>query len=162
MTEIIGRSLAPLAWLPMLLALICGPLAVWWLIEPSPVELRYVAPTFTDRPVGSREEARQHAVVEISGGATVYRYIEVCVRRHFTGEAHRSWVNSAMVWHAPDVPTVLSREPGCRSASVSVEVPTSNPTREFQFVQTLDIRVNPIRTDRIEYPPIPRTILANR
>jgi hypothetical protein len=162
MTEIIKRSIAPLAWLPMVLALTCGPLAIWWMLEPPPVELGYVAPHFTDRPVDSREEAARYAVTAVRGGDTVYRYVEFCVRRPFMGEMHRSWVNDAMVWHAPNVPTALSREVGCRSSSIAISVPTSNPSRAFEFVQFMTIRVNPIRTDRIDYFPIPLTILANR
>jgi hypothetical protein len=160
--ELLHRTIAPFAWLPLIVAMIAGPLAVWWMLEPPPVELRYVAPHFTDRPVESRAEAERHAIKSTPGGSVVYRYIEYCVRKPFVGEARRSWVNSAMVWHAPSVPTVLSREVGCRSAAVSVEVPTSNPSRSFQFVQAMEVQVNPIRTDRIEYPPIPLTILANK
>jgi hypothetical protein len=37
---------------------------------------------------------------------------------------------------------------------------TSNPTRTFVFVQTMEIEVNPLRTAIIEYSPIQLTILA--
>lgn len=158
----IDRLLAPIAWTPLAFFLVVVPVIFWWLFEPPPVELKYVAPHFSDRPVESREEAARHTVVAVRGGQEVYRYVEFCVHRAFVGTARRSWVNSAMVWHAPDVPTALSREVGCRSASIAVEVPTSNPSRTFKFVQAMEVTVNPIRTDVIEYPPIPLTILANK
>lgn len=152
----------PIAWLPLVLALIGGPLIIWWLVEPSPLEVRYVAELFTSEESNTREDAMKHAVVAVKGGTQVFRYIEYCVRRPFQGTARRSWVNDAMVWHAPDVPTQLSRVVGCRNASIMVDVPTSNPTRTFYFVQRIEIPVNPIRDDVIEFPPIPLTIVAPR
>jgi hypothetical protein len=150
----------PIAWLPLVVALIGGPLVIWWLVEPGPLEVRYVAPTFSSEEAQSRDEAEKHAVLAVKGGTQVYRYIEYCVRRPFTGTARRSWVNDALVWHAPDVPTQLSRVVGCRSASIMVDVPTSSPTRTFYWVNRIEVPVNPIRDDVIEFPPIPLTILA--
>ena len=150
----------PIAWLPMVVALIGGPLVVWWLVEPGPLEVGYVAPHFANEDARTRDEAERHAVLAVRGGTQVYRYIEFCVRRPFTGTARRSWVNDALVWHAPDVPTQLSRIAGCRNASVVVDVPTSNPTRTFYYTHRIELHVNPIRNDVIEFPPIPLTIVA--
>lgn len=137
-------------------------LGIYWMVEPVPVRVVYVAPQFAIAPVTSRAEASEFAITEAHGGSTVWRYIEYCVDRPFSGTVHRSWVNESMVWHAPDLPTALSRDVGCGSRSIAVQVPTSNPTRTFQFVQKLDIEVNPLRTVEIDYPPIRLTILANK
>lgn len=154
------RWLKLLAWVPVGIVCVFTPLILWWALEPSPLKIEDVATYFTDRPVESMEEAQKHAVQAISGGSVVYRFVQYCVRRPFQGTAHRSWVNSAMVWHAPDVPTQLSRDEGCRHANIAVEVPTSNPTRSFFFVQKMEIYVNPLRArEIIDYPPIPLTIL---
>ena len=158
--EFVTRVTTSVAWMPLALALIVGPLAVWWLVEPAPLALVYVSTKFVDRPVESREEAQKRAVTAVAGGTMVYRYVEFCVRKAFSGTARRAWVNTAMVWPAPDVPTALSREIGCRHTNIAVEVPTSNPTRTFVFVQTMEIEVNPLRTAIIEYSPIQLTILA--
>ena len=80
--------------------------------------------------------------------------------RPFEATNHRAWVGEALVWHAPDLPTVLSRTPGCYDANIAVAVPTSSPTRTFQYTQTLSIEMNPLRTETITYAPIPLTILA--
>lgn len=136
-------------------------LGIYWMLEPSPLVVKYVAPHFASVPVESRADADEFAVTEISGGQTVYRYLEYCVYRPFSGTAHRSWVNQSMVWPAPDLPTALSRTVGCDKRSIAVQVPTSNPTRTFDFVQRLHIEINPLRTIEIDYPPIRLTILAN-
>ena len=155
------RALNAVVWFPWVILVLGLPVILWWLFEPNPLTIRYVAPYFVDRPVETRDEAEMHPVFAVAGGQQLYRYIEYCVSRPFTATAKRSWVNSAMVWHAPDVPTQLSRTAGCRSANVVVEVPTSNPSRTFMFVQKMEVDVNPIRRDEvIEYPPIPLTILS--
>jgi hypothetical protein len=159
---IVDRILGIVAWTPVGLLVLVVPVTFWWLFEPVPVELRYVAPSFSSVPAATRDEADKTAVMAVTGGTTVYRYVEYCVRRPFVGTARRSWVNSALVWHAPDVPTTLSRQTGCRSASVAVETPTSSPSRSFLFSQSIEIDTNLLRTDRIEYPPIPLTILATK
>lgn len=157
---LLERVTTPIAWLPMVVALIVGPLVVFWSLEPTPLTVAYAAPFFTNREVESEEEAKRHSVLVVQGGTQVYRYIEYCVSRSFTGTARRSWVNNAMVWHAPDVPTTLSRTVGCRSANVILDVPTSNPSRAFWYVHNIEVPVNPIRTDTVEMPPIPLTILS--
>jgi hypothetical protein len=159
-SSLLERVTTPIAWLPMVVAMIVGPLFVFWAVEPTPLRIVYAAPMFTDTEVDSREDAERHAVLAVAGGTQVYRYIEFCVSRPFSGTAHRSWVNTAMIWHAPDVPTQLSREPGCRSANVMLDVPLSNPTRTFWYVHAIDVPVNPMRTDTVDMPPIPLTILA--
>ena len=152
--------LSALAYVPVIIAAILLPLTVWWMLEPSPIEVTYVAPHFVDRPVTSRDEAAGHAVFATTGGRELYRYVEYCVRRPFTGTIRRSWVNTAMVWHAPDLPTQLSRNVGCHVSNVVVETPTSSPARSFMFVQKLVIDVNPLRqNEEVEYPPIPLMIL---
>jgi hypothetical protein len=40
-------------------------------------------------------------------------------------------------------------------------VPTSSPTRSFEFRQSIDIETNPLRTDRVAYQPIRLKVLAN-
>jgi hypothetical protein len=163
MTEVLKRGFTALAWLPMGLVLIVTPVVLYWLFEPMPVTVKYVAPHFVDRPVNSREEAESYAVVAAPGGVELYRYVEYCVDRPFTGTAKRSWVNTAMVWHAPELPTQLSRTVGCRASNIVVEVPTSNPSRTFMFVQQMVVNVNFLRNSEvIEYPPIPLTILASK
>lgn len=148
-----------IAWTPLVLLAVLTPLVAWWLFEPVPVEVRYVAPNFVSEPVDTAEQAEAKRVVAVKGGTVVYRFVEYCVRRPFTGTARRSWVSPALVWHAPDVPTSLSRERGCAAANLSVEAPTSSPSRTFAFVQRMEIPMNPLRTAVIEYPPIPLTIL---
>lgn len=147
-----------LAGVPWALALLLG----YWALEPVPLRVTYVAPLFSSQPVDSRASADAYAISEVVGGSTVWRYVEYCVDRPFTGEIRRSWVNPAMVWAAPDLPTALSRTQGCSRRSIAVEVPTSNPTRMFEFVQRLRIQVNPVRTVEIDYPPITLRILANK
>ena len=38
----------------------------------------------------------------------------------------------------------------------------SSPTRSFNYVQWMEIPMNPLRTEEIRYPPIPLTILDNK
>jgi hypothetical protein len=143
-------------WIILVLGL---PIVAWWLLEPVPIRIEYVATHFLSRPATDRRDAEQVAVMEVRGGSTVYRYVEYCVLRPFEATSNRAWVGQALVWPAPSVPTALSRTPGCMAANMAVEVPTSSPTRTFQFVQTMRIPMNPIRTETIEYAPIPLTIL---
>jgi hypothetical protein len=153
----IGRFWLALPWL----ILACGvPLVGWWLLEPPPVEVTYVAPSFLSEPATSREDAAQHYVAEALGGAILWRYVEFCVRRPYDGTSHRAWVGRAVVWPAPDLPTVLSRTVGCGAISLPVETPQSSPSRDFNFVQRMEVPMNPIRTESISYPPIPIRILA--
>lgn len=152
------RLLYALAFLPWVM----GALVAYWFLEPLPVRVLQVYPRFLSQPVADMADAYQYAIEEAYGGSTVYRLISYCVDRPFVGHMHRSWVNEAMVWHAPSIPTTLSREPGCKIAAIAVPVPTSNPTRDFDFVQSLEIDLNPVRTGRIDYAPIPLRILANK
>jgi hypothetical protein len=149
-----------LLWLPWGILLIGGPLMLFWYLEPVPVQITYVAPSFLREPAYNREEAAQHYVAEIQGGTTVWRYVEYCVTKPYNGTSHRSWISAALVWHAPDLPTQFSRAVGCGSFSVAVDVPQSSPSRNFMFVQRLEVPVNPIKTVDVEYPPIPLRILA--
>jgi hypothetical protein len=157
---LLERVTTPIAWLPFVVALIIGPLVIFWSLQAAPLRVVYTAPLFADQEVESREEAERHSVLAIQGGTQVFRYVEFCVVRAFSGTARRSWVNNAMVWHAPDVPTQLSRTVGCRSANIMLDVPLSNPSRAFWYVHKIEVPVNLIRTDTIEMPPIPLTILA--
>ena len=136
------------------------PAVAYWLLEPAPMELVYVHPLFVSHEVGTREEAKAAEVHAVRGGAVVYRFIEYTVKRPYTAKTSRAWVTKAMVWNAPDFSTVLSREPGHHHRSVAIDVPTSSPTRDMQFVQTLSIPVNWLRTVEIEYPPIPLRVLS--
>ena len=139
-----------------------GILVAYWLLEPLPVRVLQVYPRFLSQPVADMADAYQYAIEEAVGGSTVYRLVSYCVDRPFVANMHRSWVNEAMVWHAPSIPTTLSRESGCRTAAIAVPVPTSNPARDFEFVQSLEIDLNPVRTAIIDYAPIPLRILANK
>ena len=143
--------------LPWPILLFGGPLALWWLLEPTPVEIEYVAPAFLSAPVESREAAAQYYVTESIGGGTLWRYVEGCVRHAYNGGVNkRAWVNRAIVWQAPDLSTYLSRVAGCHSASLAVEIPSSNPARHFEYSHRLLVEVNPIKTIEIVYNPIPQ------
>jgi len=135
-------------------------LGVWWALEPLPMKPLYVAPRFTSVPVVSKAEAEQYAIDEAVGGTVVYRFSEGCIDRRFTGTMRRAWVNAALVWHAPDLPTVLSEQERCFAASMAIEVPTSSPSRSFTYVHELVIDLNPLRDGVIKYPPIPLRILS--
>jgi hypothetical protein len=160
MTETrIGRFWLALPWL----LIACGaPLIAWWTFEPLPLTVDYVHPLFVDRPVASREFAKEHEIEAVKGGSVVYRYIEYTIHRPYTATAHRAWVNDSMVWNAPDFATVLTHDVGHHHTSVAVNVPTSSPTRTFNFVQSLTVRMNFMRDEKITYPPIPLTILDNK
>lgn len=151
-------------WLltPWLLLAGVLPLLVWWLVEPVPVTINYVAPSFLSQPANSREEASRYYISEALGGTTVWRYVEYCVHASYEGTSHRAWVGEALVWHAPDLPTQFSRREGCASLSVAVPVPQSSPARSFNFVQTMTIQLNPLRVEQIVYPPLPLRILDNK
>ena len=155
----IGKIL--LSW-PWLLLALGEPVLLWCFLEPTPVTITYVAPAFLSQPASSREEASRYYISEARGGSTVWRYVEYCVRRPYEGTSHRAWVGEALVWHAPDLPTQFSRTPGCASLSVAVPLPQSSPTRSFNYVQWMEIPMNPLRTEEIQYPPIPLTILDNK
>ena len=143
--------------------LACGlPLLIWWMVEPVPVTVNYVSPAFLSRPAADRHDAATVYLHETAGNKTVWRYIEACVSKPFEATSHRSWVGKAIVWPAPDLPTTMSREVGCHAFNIAVEVPSSSPTRTFAFVQRLAIELNPIRTEVIEYTPIPLTILDSK
>lgn len=152
----IGRIWLALPWAILALGL---PLVAWWLIEPVPLTVNYVSPMFLSRPALNRADAATVYVSEVNGGSTVFRYVSYCVTRPFDGTTHRSWVGEALVWHAPDLPTVLSRTPGCYEANIATLVPTSSPTRTFSYVQTMTIPINPMRDAVVSYAPIPLTIL---
>jgi hypothetical protein len=153
----VGRFWLALPWL----ILTCGaPLIAWWMLEPVPLTINYVAPAFLTHEAKTREEAARYYVSEIEGGGTLFRFVSFCVSRPFNATSHRSWVGKALSWPAPDLPTGLSRTPGCYDASIAVDIPTSSPTRKFAFVQTLEIPMNPIRTATIEFQPLQLTILA--
>ena len=157
-----ARNWVRLAVLMLPWAILAGgiPLLLFWWLEPVPVSINYVAPSFLSEPAGSREDAAQHYINEVAGGATVWRYVEYCVTKPYSGTSRRSWVGNALVWHAPDLPTQFSRTIGCGAFSVAVDVPTSSPSRDFAFVQRLEVPVNPLKTVEIEYPPIPLRILS--
>jgi hypothetical protein len=155
-TSPVGRIWLALPWL----VLACGiPLIAWWLLEPTPIEITYVAPSFLSQPVDSREDAAQHYIAEAVGGTVVWRYVEYCVRRPYEGTSRRAWVGEALVWHAPDLPTQFSRAPGCARLSIAVPLPQSSPSRSFNFVQRMEVVMNPLRTEEVIYPPIPLRIL---
>ena len=138
------------------------PTLLWWLLEPMPVRVQYVHPHFLSRPAMDRSDASTVELLAVKGGTTVVRYVEYCVTKPFEGTSHRAGVGKALVWQAPDLPTVLSRTPGCFAANLAVEVPTSSPTRTFSFVQTMSIPLNPLRTEVVSYAPIPLTILDSK
>lgn len=155
----IGRIWLALPWAILALGL---PLIAWWLLEPVPVTITYVAPMFLSRPAINRADAATAFVSEVKGGSTVFRYVSYCVSRPFEGTNRRAWVGEALVWHAPDLPTMLSRTPGCYDANIAVTVPTSSPTRSFMYRQELFVSLNPLRSVSIQYSPIPLTILDNK
>lgn len=155
----IGRLWLALPWL----LLACGiPTLAWWLFEPMPLTVNYVAPAFLSRPAINREDAASVYISEARGNSVAWRYVEYCVTRPFEATTHRAWVGKAIVWHAPDLPTVLSRTPGCFAANLATEIPASSPTRRFEFTQSMELRLNPIRTEEIFYSPIPLTILDSK
>lgn len=155
----IGKFWLALPWLLLALGV---PVLAWWAFEPVPLEIKYVAPAFLSRPVVDRQDAMTAMVTEVRGGATLWRYVEYCVKRPFDATTHRAWVGKALVWHAPDLPTVLSRTEGCFAANLAVEIPTSSPTRSFKYVHRMTIDMNPLRTETIEYAPIALTILDGK
>jgi hypothetical protein len=155
----IGKIWLALPWL----ILACGiPTILWWTFEPIPLTINYVAPAFLSRPAINREDAATVYTFEAKGGTTLWRYVEYCVSRPFDATTRRTFVGSALVWHAPDLPTALSRTPGCFAANIATELPTSSPTRTWQFAQRMEIPLNPIRTENVSYSPIPITILDSR
>ncbi len=135
------------------------PVLLVMAFEPVPLTVAYVAPAFISHPVNHRPAADEY-VFETPGGVTLWRYVEACVSRPFNGDAHRSWVAPAFVWNVPVLPTVMSRTPGCHNLSIAVEVPTSSPSRDFQFVQHIEVEVNVLRTANVDFPPIPLRILS--
>ena len=155
----IGKFWLMLPWL----ILACGvPTIAWWLFEPVPVTVTYVAPMFLSRPALNRADAATVYLSEVKGGSTVFRYVSYCVSRPFEGTNRRAFVGEALVWHAPDLPTMLSRTPGCFDANIAVPIPQSSPTRSFVYTQELVVRLNPIRTATVQYSPIPVTILDSK
>jgi hypothetical protein len=154
------RVITGLLVLPWFAVIVGTALTAWWLLEPVPVEVTYAAEHFTNVEARTRAEAIANPVHEVVGGTVVYRWVEFCVNRPFTGTSHRSWVNESMVWNAPDLPTQLSRTVGCDARSFPVLVPTSSPTRTFDYVHHIEVQTNPIRTDIVDYPPLPLTILS--
>ena len=154
------RRISVLLYLPWAVLFAALPALLFWSFEETPVELIYTAPHFASKDVSSRAEAADYAVTQIAGGSIVYRYVEYCVRKPVNGTIQRAWVGSAIVWPAPDVSTAVAGEIGCHQRSFAIEVPTSSPSRTFSFVQTMYVSVNQIRTDLVEYPPIPLRILS--
>ena len=146
-------------YLPWAVIALVAPMLLWWWHEPPPVTIEYVAPAFLSSPVESREAAAQYAVTEVVGGGTLWRYVEYCVREPYNGVNKRAWVSKAIVWQAPDLSTYLSRTVGCHSASLAIEIPSSNPARHFDYSHRLLVEVNPIKTIEIMYAPIPLLIL---
>jgi hypothetical protein len=138
------------------------PLVAWWMLEPVPVTVNYVSPLFLSRPATSRSDAATVFVSETKGNTTVFRYIAYCVTRPFEATSRRAWVGEAIVWSAPDLPTMLSRTPGCYEANIAVAVPASSPTRTFNYTQELVVPMSIIRTEVIRYSPIPLTILDSK
>ena len=61
----------------------------------------------------------------------------------------------------PNGDVYYSRRVGCFHLNTVVEVPTSNPTRSFEFRQSIDIETNPLREDRVAYEPIRLKVLAS-
>jgi hypothetical protein len=154
------RRFSFLFYLPWAILFAAAPVFAYWWWEPTPLTIEYTSPLFSREPVRTRDAAQYAAVSQIAGGSTVYRYIEYCVHKPFSGRIQRAWVGSAIVWPAPDTTTTVSTAVGCTSNSFAVEVPTSSPSRTFSYRQTMHIGVNPIRTDTIEYPPIALRILS--
>lgn len=155
----IGKFWLLMPWLIIALGI---PTLLWWTFEPVPIEITYVAPHFVSQPVTNRFDASKYPVTAAKGGTTLWRYVEYCVRRPYEGVSHRAWVGEALVWHAPDLATQFSRVPGCSSISVATPLPTNSPTRTFNYMQRMEIVMNPIRTEEIVYPPIPLTILDGK
>ena len=152
----VGRFWLLMPWAILALGI---PLLLWWYLEPVPVTVTYVAPAFLTQPVGSREEAARYYTYEATGGQTLWRWVEACVSKPINdGASHRSWVGSALVWHAPDLPLFMAGKEGCWAGSVAVEVPTSSPARKFSFRQWITVQTNPFRLDRIEFDPLPLLI----
>jgi hypothetical protein len=151
-------------WLftPWIILALGTPLLGWWMLEPVPLKINYVAPCFTSRPAINRDDALSACVDSIHGGTVVFRFVSYCVSRPFEATSRRSWVGKAIVWPAPDLPTMLSRTPGCYEANIAVETPTSSPTRRFSYIQELQIPMSPVRTATISYSPIPLTILDSK
>ena len=155
----VGKFWLALPWLILALGL---PTLAWWMFEPSPLTINYVAPCFTSRPSVNRDDALTACVDSTVGGRVLYRYVDYCVSRPFEATSRRSWVSKSIVWPAPDLPTMLSRAPGCFAANIAVEIPSSSPTRRFSYIQELVIPMSPIRTLTIPYSPIPLTILDSK
>ena len=147
-------------YLPWAILVSALPVLVYFQFESMPITIQYTAPYFSSEPARTRDAAAASAVMQAPGGVTLYRYVEYCVHRPFVGHIQRAWVGSAIVWPAPDVSTATSDEIGCFARPMAVEVPTSSPTRSFQYVQRMYVHVNKIRTEPIEYPPIPLRILS--
>lgn len=147
-------------YLPWVLLALFAPVLLYWCFEPTPLRVLFVAPHFSSEPARTRDAAYAAAVAQVRGGVTVYRYVEYCISKPFTARIQRSWVGSAIVWQAPDVSAATSDEVGCFARAFAVEVPTSSPSRSFAFQQRMFVVVNQIRTDPIEYPPIPLRILS--
>lgn len=146
--------------LPWIILALGAPVLLWWLLEPVPIEIAYVAPSFLSHPAQTREEAVRYYVSEVEGGDVLYRFVSYCVSKPFIATSRRAWIGRAISWSAPDLPTYLSRTPGCFETSVPVEIPSSSPTRRFEFVQVIEIPLNPLRTVKVEFAPIALTILA--
>lgn len=154
------RRFSFILYLPWAIIAAALPVMVYWQFESMPITIQYTAPYFSSEPARTRDAANSSAVVQAPGGATLYRYVEYCVHRTFVGRIQRAWVGSAIVWPAPDVSTATSDDVGCFARPMAVEVPTSSPTRNFQYVQRMYVQVNKMRTEPIEYPPIPLRILS--
>jgi hypothetical protein len=148
-------------YLPWIAIALGFPMLMYWWNEPAPVTINYVAPAFLSQPVESREEAAKYYVTEAVGNGTLtlWRYVEYCVRTPFDGVSKRAWVSRAIVWHAPDLSTYLSRVVGCHSASLATEIPSSNPPRRFDYTHRILIEVNPIKNIEIAFAPLPLLIL---
>lgn len=158
--QFIERATGAVAWFPVLLTLMLAPLILYWALEPLPVDVRYVAPYFVSQPVATREQAEQRAVLAVEGGTTVYRYIEYCVVRSFEGTIRRTWINEAVAWSAPDIPASLGRRVGCSATNVGVVTPVVATSRDFEFIQVMEVPINPLRTVRMQYPTLPLRILG--
>jgi hypothetical protein len=148
-----------MALLPMALVVVCVPIGVYWMLEPPPLRVVYSSPQLISEPVDNPEDAAAHAVYETVGGRDLYRLVIYCVDRAYSGTIKRAWVNDAVIWHAPDRSTVLSNQLGCETVSSRIPVPSSSPTRSFELLQSVDVYVNPIRTDHVQFPPVTLTIL---
>lgn len=146
--------------IPWIGVIACTPIIAWWYLEPVPLVVTYVAPTFSRSYAYDRTDAEKYAVHDTLGGSTVYRYVEFCISKPFEGVSVREWVGEAIVWPAPLVPTASSAEIGCFKRSVPVLTPSSSPSRNFLYHQTILARTNPLRTDEIHYAPIPIRLLS--